>query len=187
MKGAVFTEFLELVEQRFGYGMVDRVLNRGCPFHGGYTSVGTYDHHQLIDMIVELSSATSTPPKELVKGFGEHLFGRFLEHYPEAFGSINSTFELLKNVESAIHVEVRKLSPDAELPHFKFPDCEEGRMEVIYYSNRPFADLAEGMIQACIVHFGEPLTVTREDLPGVPGTNARFTLSPIGDPTCCSL
>ncbi len=120
MKGAVFTEFLELVEQKFGLEMVDRVMSKGCPFHQGYTTVGTYDHQQLIDMVVELGSATQLPPSALVRAFGEHLFGRFLKAYPDAFRGVHCTFDLLRNVESVIHVEVLKLNPDAELPKFEF-------------------------------------------------------------------
>jgi hypothetical protein len=45
-----------------------------------------------------------------------------------------------------------------------------------YRSARPLADLADGLIRGCIEHFGEPIRVVREDLPGEPGTSARFVL-----------
>ena len=177
MKGSVFTEFLELVEQKFGMACADRVVTKGCPFHGGYTSVGSYDHQQLIDMVVELSKETQVAPNQLVKAFGHHLFERFFQSYPDAFEGATGTFDLLRRVETVIHVEVQKLTPDAELPRFEFPESSPDALQVVYQSQRPFADLAEGMIEACIVHFGEPLKVHRDDLPGPPGTSAKFTLT----------
>lgn len=186
MKGAVFTEFLDLVEGKFGYPMVDHLLNSRCPFHGGYTSVGTYDYTQLIDLVSELSEAANAPVPDLVRVFGQHLFSRFMTKYPEAFAGVQNTYDLLRKVESAIHVEVRKLTPDAELPSFQFPVRDDGCLELIYQSTRPFADLAEGMIQACIVHYGEAFDLQREDLAGPPGTNARFLLRPLADSTCAS-
>ena len=49
-------------------------------------------------------------------------------------------------------------------------------MTMEYSSKRPFADLAEGLINACIEHFGEPVDVQRENL-SADGTAALFTLT----------
>ena len=44
---------------------------------------------------------------------------------------------------------------------------------MLYRSQHPFADLAEGLIRGCVEHFGEPIKVRREDLdPGPDGENA---------------
>ncbi len=178
MKGVVFTEFMDLVETGFGMGVADSVLVKACPFHTGFTAVGTYDHKDLVGMVGHLSAETGLPSKDLVHAFGKHLFHKFYLGYPQAFAGINSTFELLYNVENAIHVEVLKLTPDAELPRFRFPEAEPGCFNLEYQSNRPFADLAGGLIEASIEHFGESLSVTRVDLEGPAGTHALFQLKP---------
>lgn len=178
MKGVVFTEFLEMVETGFGMEVADGVIMRGCPFHtAGFTAVGTYDYKNLVGMVGELSKITETPAQSLVYEFGKHMFGKFYESYPEAFDRVTSTFELLARVEEVIHVEVRKLHPDAELPSFSFPQTESGCLEVLYESNRPFADLAHGLIAACIEHFGESLEIARTDL-APDGTRSSFLLRP---------
>ncbi len=167
MKGLIFTEFLELVETGFGMEVADRVITRGCPFHtGGFTSVGTYDHRDLVSMVGELSTIAEQPPEALVYQFGKQLFGKFLKDYPEAFERVSSTFELLLLVEDVIHVEVRKINPEAELPAFSFPATDEGCLDVVYQSTRPFADLAHGLIAASIEHFRESLEIIRTDLEG---------------------
>ncbi len=178
MKGVVFTEFMELVESGFGMQVADNVLTKGCPFQTGFTSVGTYNHHDLLSMVGELSSETGLPSQALVHAFGKHLFKKFYQGYPDLFAQVSSTFELLNNVENVIHVEVLKLTPEAELPTFRFPPTEQGCLAVEYQSPRPFADLAGGLIEASIEHFGESLSVTRTDLKGPPGTHALFHLRP---------
>ena len=66
MKGIIFTEFLELVETGFGMEVADQVITRGCPFHNaGFTSVGSYDHRDLISMVGELSNLAGTRPSDL--------------------------------------------------------------------------------------------------------------------------
>jgi hypothetical protein len=75
-----------------------------------------------------------------------------------------------------VHVEVRKLYPDAELPTFDTSRTDDNTMVMVYRSTRPFADLARGLIEGCIVHYGEPVDVHMEDLSDEGRTHVRFTL-----------
>ncbi|MEZ4981719.1 MAG: heme NO-binding domain-containing protein [Saprospiraceae bacterium] len=56
MKGMVFTSLLEMIENRYGYEMVDKIITEsGVSSNGVYTSVGTYDFkemQQLFDFIL---------------------------------------------------------------------------------------------------------------------------------------
>jgi Haem-NO-binding len=186
MKGLIFTEFLELVETCFGMEVADQVITKGCPFHtSGFTSVGTYDHRDLLSMVGELSKVADVASRDLVFQFGKRMFGKFLEQHPEAFERVSSTFELLLSVEDVIHVEVRKINPEAELPSFTFPATTEGSLDVVYQSSRPFADLAHGLISASIAHFKESLEIIRTDLEGEPNTHAMFSLRPVIDERLC--
>jgi hypothetical protein len=47
---------------------------------------------------------------------------------------------------------------------------------MIYSSPRGFADLAGGLIEGCIEHFGEKIDVQKEDLSDGHGTSVRFSL-----------
>jgi hypothetical protein len=177
MKGIVFTEFLEMVEKRFDPAMVDRIiLAAHLPSGGAYTAVGTYDHGEMWSLLAALSKATDTPVPDLLRGFGQHLFGRFALGFPHYFASAGSTFEFLANLNGMIHVEVRKLYPDAELPHFEVLERTASRMVLVYQSARHFADLAEGLIQGCAEHFREALAIGRENLAAGSVSRVRFTL-----------
>ena len=80
------------------------------------------------------------------------------------FAGLGSTFDFLEKLDGYIHVEVRKLYADAELPKFqKVTPAEANKMVMVYRSSRVFADLAAGLMAGCAAHFGEQITITRED------------------------
>jgi hypothetical protein len=172
MKGIVFREFLDMVESQFGMEVADQIIEEAdLPSGGAYTSVATYDHNEILKLVGQLHRATGLPVPDLVSAFGRHLFGRFHTLYPAFFQGADGAFDFLERVESIIHIEVRKLYPDAELPVFECTRPAPGQLVMLYRSQRPFADLAGGLIQGCIEHFGEPIVVRREELP--PGPNGE--------------
>ena len=176
MKGIVFTELLELVEEKFGYETVDQIISAAnLENDGAFTAIGTYDHNDLLKMVVALSQQVGVPLPVLVNTFGKHLFNTFVKNYGDKISGFDSAFQLLEKVEGFIHVEVRKLYPDAELPTFEYHRPTPEQLEVTYMSTRPFADLCEGLIQQCVAHFGEKIEIGRENLSD-DGTRAKFTL-----------
>jgi hypothetical protein len=178
MKGVVFTEFLEMVENKFSPEMADRIIEEtDLPSGGVYTAVGTYDHREMIQLVSCLSQETGIPSAELVRAFGLHLFGRFHTIFPKYFEDVSSAFDFLQRVDHYIHVEVRKLYPDAELPSFECDTSQSGCLRLTYRSSRPFAALAEGLIRGCVAHYGEAVDIAMEDLSDGAGTAARFLLT----------
>ena len=178
MKGIVFTEFLELVEDKFSPEMADKIIEASnLESDGAYTTVGVYHHSELIDMVVNLSKETGVDVPALVKVFGHYMFSRFHAMYPAFFESSTSSFDFLNLVENHIHVEVKKLYPEAELPTFETTAIDDNTLEMIYISDRPFAALAEGLIEGCIEFYNEKVDLKVEDLSGGEGNNSRFTLT----------
>lgn len=178
MKGVVFTEFLEMVESQFSADVADQILEESeLPSGGIYTTVGTYDHDEMVSLVEALGKHTGMSTPELLRAFGEYLFGRFEAGYPAFFESTGSALEFLSKVDDYIHVEVRKLYPDAELPSFECHSPRSGCLEMTYRSTRPFAALAEGLIRGCIGHYGQPVDMQIEDLSNGEGTSARFILT----------
>ena len=62
MKGIVFTEFLEMVENTFGLETVDYIIYKSdLKSEGAYTSVGTYDFFEMLSLISNLSEKVNIP------------------------------------------------------------------------------------------------------------------------------
>lgn len=174
MKGVVFTEFSEMVEERFGLAVADAVLE-ASPNKGAYTAVGDYDFRELVAMVGALAQETDVPAPALVEAFGHHLFGRFVVAYPQMFVGISTALDLLEQVENHIHVQVRKLYPKAELPRFEV-ERDGSTLYMNYASPRCLGDLAQGLIQGCLDHYETKGTVTSEPQ-NEAGSVVRFTVT----------
>lgn len=162
MKGIVFTEFLEMVEEKFGYQMANDVVEESqLPSKGIYTAVGTYPHTEMVSLVVTLSKKSGIALPTLLNSFGKHLFSVFKKNYEHFFKGATSTFSFLSQIDSYIHVEVLKLYPDAQLPKFYVQEHSENKLVLIYVSDRSMADLAHGLMEACTEHFGEKVLITK--------------------------
>jgi len=181
MKGIVFTEFLEMVEDKFGFDVVESVIEQSedkLESKGVYTSVGTYSHHEIITLVVNLSKETNLEVPLLVHTFGKHLLGQFAKSHGAFFNEVNNTFDFLKSIDGHIHVEVKKLYPDAELPKFEayHPNDDKNKLEMIYTSERSMGDLAAGLIEGSIEYFKEDISFTKENIGDGLGSSVCFKL-----------
>lgn len=177
MKGMVFTEFLEFVERRFGEDMVDDVIEAAdVPNGGAYTAVGTYSHGEMVSLVVALADKTGAPPETLVREFGEALSDTFAREFPDFFRRAGNLFDFLTSIEDHIHVEVRKLYPDAELPTFTVESRTPARLVIVYRSPRKMGHLSEGLIIGSAKQFGVDVRVRTEPLEAGDGLAVRFTV-----------
>lgn len=177
MKGVIFTELLEMAEGALSPEVVEEVIAEADLESGGaYTSIGTYPFSELQALIVGFAARMEAPVPEVIHGFGGHLFQAFQRSHSAFFTDVRDTFDLLRRVEDEIHVEVRKLYPDAELPTFACSEPILGDLILEYRSTRGLADLAAGLLDAAIAHFGESIAVERQDLSGGQNTHVVFTL-----------
>ncbi len=177
MKGIVFREFIDMVETQFSIETADRIIAAAQPASGGaYTSVGTYPHEEMVALVSALSTESGRPVPALLRHFGRHLFQRFTTIHPEHVTSHASAFELLRRLDGQIHVEVHKLYSGAELPSFEHEAIDARTMVFVYRSRRPLADFAHGLIEGCVTHFNESVTIERVELPADEGAHTRFTL-----------
>lgn len=160
MKGIVFTEFFEMVEEQLGFELVDQLLEKTELKTGGaYTSVGTYDHKELLALVTNLHQLTNVPVNDLLTRYGQYLFPRLMQIAPDTVNQFSSCFELIAAVDSIIHVEVQKLYPDAELPKFTVTKHDNHELQLTYSSCRPFVYLAKGLILGCARHYQTQVSI----------------------------
>ena len=178
MRGLVFSEFLEFVENAAGEDMVEDMLD-ACELESGgaYTSVGNYDHGEIIKMVTFLNEATGNDVSAMVHDFGRYLFGQLANSHTKIIGEETQLLDFLQGIETHIHTEVRKLYPNAELPMFETDRISENHLIMDYESSGPFADLAHGMIMGASDHFKNKLEVSREDIQADGMYKTRFEVS----------
>lgn len=160
MKGLVFVHFLEIVENEYGFEIADEIIeSSNLATKGAYTTVGTYDHKELLQLVRKLSQKTQIPVNNLLETLGNKMFKVLSLRYPGFTENMDDVFTLLQNIENIIHVEVKKLYQDAELPQFQHKFLNKNQLELIYSSPRSFSSLAKGLIQGCIDHYAEPVFI----------------------------
>lgn len=161
MLGRIFTEFFTLVEAEFGDDMLDDIIEDAkLPNEGAYTAVGNYDYLELIRLVIALSARTHIGVPDLVKTFGTFIFERLVLIYPKMIENINDSFEFLVGLDSVVHVEVKKLYPDASPPKFHTA-IQEDTLVMVYQSDKNLPDLAEGLIIGAGRYFNENLMINR--------------------------
>jgi hypothetical protein len=176
MKGIVFTEFLDLVEEKFGLEMVDNIIEKAnLESEGVYTSVGTYKFSEMLQLLQNLRANTNISIDNLLLTYGEHFFGVLKETYPGLLATYKDPIEMLSSIENHIHVEVRKIYPDAELPKFEVVEKTSNSLVMIYKSSRAMHHFGLGLMNKTFEHFNATATIQLEKIKD-DGTEVRFII-----------
>ena len=119
---------------------------------------------ELVAMVVELSRRTETPIPDLLKAYGRYLFSRLADGHPKILEGAGDVLDFMESIERHIHVEVRKLYPDAKPPKFNVNRIDKDTLEMFYISDRNLQDLAEGLMIGCLEYNKVKATVQRETM-----------------------
>lgn len=176
MKGVVFTEYMEFIEEQFGFDVVDEMIEKSG-VSGVYTQAGNYEFNELFAMVSALSQIVEKPIGTLVEAFAKVLFPKLIIIYPKPVQNYTNTFDFIAHVDDVVHPEVKKLYPDTELPKFQLVSRTENELVTIYISTKPLMDLARGLMLGCATYYKEELDIQYEVLPKTDATfRAKFTL-----------
>lgn len=160
MKGIIFTTFTKMIEEKFGLEMLDElIVNTKPKSEGIYISTATYEDAELINMVVYLSKKIDVPVEDLVRTFGHFTFQVLSKSFPHFLE--NKTFkDFILSVHDVVHVEVKKLYPEAELPTFIYKNIKDNSLTMKYISNRNLPTLAEGLIQGAADYYNKNVKIT---------------------------
>lgn len=177
MKGIIFTTFNKMIEEKFGMNMWEELIDKTAPESDGvYVATASYPDSELINMVVCLSEKTNTPVENLIHAFGEYAFHELVSAYPK-FAEGKTIKEFLKSIHGVVHVEVKKLYPEVELPDFYYEDPEENKLIMEYHSKRELPSLAAGLIQGAADHFKVKIDQKVEEIKENDKTYHRFELT----------
>ena len=179
MKGIVFTEFLELVEHKFGLEMVDRIIMQSnLDSKGVYTAIGTYEFSEMLELLKNLNQNTGIQIDDLLRIYGEHFFTVLEANYAQLIDRYSTPLEMLSSIEKHIHVEVQKIYPDATLPTFDIIQKRDKTLEMIYKSGKAMHHFGLGLMHKTFEHFNKKANITLEKIKP-DGTEVRFLIEEI--------
>lgn len=177
MKGLVFTTFYAHCQECYGADLLDDVIEDAqLPNKGAYTSVGTYPFEEMISLVTALARRTGKDSRIVLEEFGHSCFAKWVKYVPEHFERKN-LFDILASIDDFHENEVRKLYPDAELPSFQVESRNEQTLILRYYSCKPLADLAVGVIRGAANYLGERVEVSHRPVIDSAGAHVRFDVT----------
>jgi len=177
MKGIVFTEFLELVEEKFGLEMVDKIITQSeLASEGAYTAIGTYSFSEMLQLLTNLSDNTGISTDDLLLVYAEHFFSVIKESYPDLLEVYKDPIEMLSSIENHIHIEVQKIYPDAELPTFIVEEKTKNSIIMVYKSSRAMHHFGLGLMNKTFEHFNSTASIVLEKIKE-DGTEVRFIVN----------
>ncbi|TCL08765.1 heme-NO-binding protein [Shimia isoporae] len=180
MKGVVFVELIRMAESVMGEEAVDDILDTiDLETDGAFSTVGNYPCSELLRLVGAFGTHLDAPVDALQVQFGHWMFGRFVENYPAFFANKTDGFDMLDSIENEVHVEVRKLYPEVELPTFATDRPAEGQLRMVYSSERPLQHFCRGMLESCMDHFGHTYTVDMVDKSSDSTHSAEFLVQKV--------
>ncbi len=149
MKGMVFNALEEMISQRFGEDYLEGVYQRAgfeedtLPFVGP----ATYPDQLLLDFVGAFSLVSGEPADDILRGFGEFCFPILAEIFCKTSAMPETAMEMLRATEHEIHVEVRKLDPEAMPPLIQLEEQIGDKSLLRYQSARRLCPYFEGLLQ----------------------------------------
>ena len=161
MKGVVFDILRDMVEEHYGLEGWQGILNQAGS-EGIYISTQTYTDEELMSLVQAASDITGIEIEKLIFAFGEYMIPNFYQRFPALFDHSNGFIDFLVSVDNIIHVEVRKLYPDAGVPSFEYDQQSPTELTMIYRSPRKLCTLAEGLISGSAKHFDQQYQLSHD-------------------------
>lgn len=179
MRGIIFTEFLELVEEKFGLEMVDAIITQSdLASKGAYTSIGTYDFSELNQLITNLHKNTGISTDQILFVFAEYFFTILEKNYSTLISNYKDPIDILASLENNIHEEISSIYEDAQLPSFKVVDKTKDSLILIYKSSRAMCYFGLGLMNKTFEHFNSKANILLEKIKD-DGTEVKFVINRI--------
>jgi hypothetical protein len=154
MKGFIFTNFIDFVEKSNGLDMVDQMLEE-CDLasEGVYSAFNSYEFDELVTLLTYVSKKTDISPQILLETFGRFVFPYLIGKHSYIIEKYSNAIDLIAGIENHIHIEVKKLYEDAELPTFNVVEKKEDSLTIIYTSTRGLTYFAIGLMKETLQFF----------------------------------
>lgn len=154
MKGFIFTNFIDFIDKSYGLKMVDDMItNSELESKGIYTAFSSYDFSELESMLTYICFKTNLKSEFLLEEFGRFVFPYLIGKHSYIIEKYKDPLNLIAGIESHIHIEVKKLYEDAELPTFSLVEKTKNKLTIIYQSKRGLSYFAIGLMRQTLEHF----------------------------------
>ncbi len=154
MKGLVFNLLEDFIVEGWGEEAYEQIFAE-CPLKtkGPFVGPGTYPDSDLVAIAQVGAAKLGVSLDDALVAFGKFSFPRLAAKVPKLMRHQRDAKRFLMSIDSVIHVEVRKLFPEAITPRFTCVDTGEDELQIRYESKRGLCRFMEGLLQGVAEHF----------------------------------
>ena len=177
MKGVIFCYLKELISEKFGEKVWYKIVDL-CPLKKKpvYIKPESYPDSDFLQIVEKASEENKESPTQFIQNLGKKLFPKMARDYPIFVSNFDHPKPFLLTVENIIHVEVKKLYPDAELPKFTYTDSGLDSLIIDYSSPKKLCSLMEGLIIGCSEFYGYDVEINHSPCIHDGSDYCRFSL-----------
>ncbi|WP_462172347.1 heme NO-binding domain-containing protein [Pseudoalteromonas xiamenensis] len=162
MKGVVFRALEDLVIEQHGIQTWDIILDQVNLSDRYYLGPQSYPDEELFSIVQEIGRILNVPLPDLIRGFGQYLFGYLANSHKDIVSQFDSFEALIKGIDSVIHKEVKKLYSEPNLPSISVDFSNSDSLIVVYDSPRKLCFCSEGLIYGAAAHFGVTVKIEHQ-------------------------
>lgn len=143
-----------------------------------YVSVSEYPDEEVMALVGAASSITGTDVPDLLEAFGRYLIPSLLETYGVHVQGDWTGLQLVANVEEYIHTSLRaKQISSYTPPELESDWLDDGRVSIVYSSDRKLCPLARGLIAGVGEYLDDPLEIEETSCMHDGDENCGFVVS----------
>lgn len=159
MKGVVFNLLEAFVVENWGEEAYEEILDL-CPLQTKepFVGPGTYPDVDLFTIATTAADRVGVSLPVALRAFGRFAFPHLAGKFPAYTEEAKDAKAFLLGVDSVIHVEVRKLMPEAVTPKFGYSGDVEDGLNIRYESTRKLCYFMEGLLDGLGDHYGSQVT-----------------------------
>lgn len=175
MQGIIFNALGEFVEEAAGLEAWNDVIEASKVESGGaYTSGATYADEEIIALATATCNALSIELNDGLKAFGKYLFSYLVNRGPVQIKEYPDMQTMLKELDSVIHKEVKRVHPDAYTPFFEYFESDATSGELMYKSDRQLCVVAEGLLEGGAEFYNQTIALEHSQCTHRGGDECRW-------------
>ncbi|NSY32519.1 hypothetical protein DS891_02705 [Pseudoalteromonas sp. JC28] len=159
MRGVIFRGLEELVVEAIGMQTWDELLEAHAPEGRVYVSPTSYPDAELFALAQGVADKLNKPLTDVLAIFGQSLFGFLAEKHKGISSKFTSFEELVLSIDSVIHMEVKKLYDEPNLPSIAAIVKDDKTIVLEYCSNRKLCFCAEGLLYGAAQFYSRKLKI----------------------------
>lgn len=158
MKGIIFNILESFIAHEFDEDVYNEAISSlSLLTKDPFVAPGTYANEDFLSIAQWSAAKVNLTLDEFMLRMGRYSFSQLAERHPDFVTPHQHPKPFLKTVDGMIHVEVRKLYSDTELPAFTYTDLADNQLIITYFSEKKLYSFMEGLIDGVANFFEIPI------------------------------